>query len=286
MYVEVVLERDFSCLTTCIIKNFETSCDKLLASFFHQKIISVFLCGEKTILQLNKDHRGKAKVTDVLSWENKIHNDIKSDSILLLPYGEIAICVPQLQSQAKQNGWDVETELIRLFVHALAHLTGYDHQTKQEEEEMILYENKLLCYIGIENLYPPISKKYNGFVLLEVFVAISLFTMSVLAISQGLGITMRLPYQSVSILEWSNFIQTVSEEYRSLPLDSTLRKRKIHSDPFKMQERPKDFYSLSIDIQPLTSDWNIVSFSAFLSNFKGKKEISWRVYAKACQGKS
>ena len=58
--------------------------------------------------------------------------------------GEILICLPQAERQAKIIGNSVDRELGFLFVHGLLHLLGYDHQTKEEENIMFPLQEKIL----------------------------------------------------------------------------------------------------------------------------------------------
>jgi probable rRNA maturation factor len=73
---------------------------------------------------LNARYRGIAKPTDVLSFP-MIEADSDSPAIL----GDIVVCVPKVLSQAKEYGVAFYDELLRLLLHGLLHLLGYDHET-------------------------------------------------------------------------------------------------------------------------------------------------------------
>ena len=50
--------------------------------------------------------------------------------------GDIAISLPQVARQAKENGNATDNELAMLTIHGVLHLLGYDHRSPQEETVM------------------------------------------------------------------------------------------------------------------------------------------------------
>ena len=60
----------------------------------------------------------------------------------------------QVIKQASENGWDFETELIRLLAHGCSHIAGWDHEgSKKQESEMLELEIQLLKGVGLKNIY-------------------------------------------------------------------------------------------------------------------------------------
>jgi len=120
--------------------------------------ISLAIVGDGRIRKLNKMYRGKNRVTDVLSFENKSvipylakafprlkkNKDIKfidpPDNIKRL--GEIILCYPQAKKQAKKLNHSLEKELTILLIHGMLHLLGYDHETMEDIENIILKKIK------------------------------------------------------------------------------------------------------------------------------------------------
>ncbi len=88
--------------------------------------ISLTLCDDPFIQQLNHTYRGKDAPTDVLSFAQE-------DPALL---GDIVISVPTAARQAERAGWPLESELSLLGVHGLLHLLGYDDETRTGAAEM------------------------------------------------------------------------------------------------------------------------------------------------------
>ena len=110
--------------------------------------ISLVLVSDKKIKELNKKYRGKNKVTDVLSFEE---------------LNEIFISLPQAKRQAARlhQGYgeakllktSLKSELMRLLVHGIVHLNGYDHeQSKSAELEMREIEDEILKRIENQEL--------------------------------------------------------------------------------------------------------------------------------------
>ena len=68
--------------------------------------------------------------------------------------GELAVSAERVSKQASENGWDFETELIRLLAHGCAHLAGWDHEeSEKQEREMLELEIQLLKEVGLKNIY-------------------------------------------------------------------------------------------------------------------------------------
>ncbi len=73
---------------------------------------------------LNARYRGMVKSTDVLSFPLSEAGPAACRALL----GDIVICVPKAESQSREYGVTLYDELLRLLVHGLLHLLGYDHE--------------------------------------------------------------------------------------------------------------------------------------------------------------
>lgn len=99
--------------------------------------ISVMICGDARIRQLNREHRNKDKVTDVLSFpahENLRKVTSKGKALFL---GDLAICHAQTKRQAKEFKIGYFDEFIHLFFHGAIHLMGFDHELSLKEEKLM-----------------------------------------------------------------------------------------------------------------------------------------------------
>jgi len=92
--------------------------------------ISVAIVGPKEMKELNKRYRGRAKVTDVLSFEE---------------VNEIVICYAEVKKQARLFNHSLKKETSRLFVHGLLHLLGFDHQQESDYLKMERAAAKILA---------------------------------------------------------------------------------------------------------------------------------------------
>ena len=107
------------------------------------KDVTVVFVSDRKMRELNRTFRGKDKTTDVLSFPVEQEEFETFDNTL----GDVVISVGQAARQAKENGFDLETEISQLILHGLLHLCGYDHET--DNGEMNRLELRLRKKLGI-----------------------------------------------------------------------------------------------------------------------------------------
>ena len=107
--------------------------------------LSILLTTDKEIQQLNAQYRGKDAPTDVLSFP-QLEDEPPDGSALL---GDIVISMETANRQADEHGVSFQEEILRLLIHGLLHLLGYDHEnvTPAEAERMQSKEAELQCCI-------------------------------------------------------------------------------------------------------------------------------------------
>lgn len=111
--------------------------------------VDISLVDETTIRDLNREHRGKDEVTDVLSFPQ--YEDLESlrrESGYLV-MGDVVLCTTRAMEQAERFGHSLEREMAYLVVHSLYHLMGYDHLTPEEKAPMREKEEAALAAMGI-----------------------------------------------------------------------------------------------------------------------------------------
>jgi len=141
--------------------------EKIIEIIFKEKKIkekteiSLAIVGDGRIRKINKMYRGKNRVTDVLSFQDKTvmpylakaFPRIKKEENVefinppdnIRRLGEIIICYPQAKKQAKRLNHSLEEELAILLIHGTLHLLGYDHENDSEKmKEMMNMENIIL----------------------------------------------------------------------------------------------------------------------------------------------
>lgn len=112
--------------------------------------VSVALCDDATIHQLNRDFRKVDRPTDVLSFalnEGEEPEIVDGPAEELL--GDIIISVDTLKRQAEEYGHSFERELAYLTIHGFLHLMGYDHETEDDKIEMRKEEEVVLSALGM-----------------------------------------------------------------------------------------------------------------------------------------
>jgi probable rRNA maturation factor len=117
-------------------------------------------CGDDRIRDLNNMFRGMNKPTNVLSFPagdddpggDDPGNDVPEDEVRLVA-GEIAMAFETLHEEARRDGKSAADHMTHLWVHALLHLMGHDHEDEDEAEAMEAGEVRVLARLGIENPY-------------------------------------------------------------------------------------------------------------------------------------
>ena len=127
--------------------------------FKNERGVSLYLTNDTEIQKLNQQFRGKDRPTDILSWpysgdEADLDFPKVEDTDEVELAGDLVVSVERVRKQAEENGWDFETELIRLLAHGCAHLAGWDHErSAKEAKEMLELEIELLKEVGLSNIY-------------------------------------------------------------------------------------------------------------------------------------
>jgi probable rRNA maturation factor len=109
-------------------------------------MISIAFVNERTMRRLNREYRGKDRVTDVLSFTLL---DPRS-AVAGQPVGELLLCYPQARRQAAELDHSVRDELLFLIVHGVLHLFGYDHEKPAEAKRMFLLQTRALKRLKID----------------------------------------------------------------------------------------------------------------------------------------
>lgn len=95
--------------------------------------------------QLNRDFRGKDYATNVLSF-------VYESSPLVM--GDLVLCVPVAEREARQQGKTPRQHWAHLLVHGMLHLQGYDHETGEADAEaMEAREAQILARFRIPDPY-------------------------------------------------------------------------------------------------------------------------------------
>lgn len=107
--------------------------------------LSLTLVDDATIQRLNREHRGKDKPTDVLSF-SLVENGSASAERLL---GDVVISIETARRQAADYDAPLQDELYRLLIHGILHVVGHDHERVRERRVMVAAERRLARAIGL-----------------------------------------------------------------------------------------------------------------------------------------
>ncbi|MFQ5512080.1 MAG: rRNA maturation RNase YbeY [Candidatus Krumholzibacteriia bacterium] len=117
--------------------------------------VDVILTDDAFIRKINREFRGIDRPTDVISFSY-----IESTDALPEPSpardnlaGEVYISSETLQKEAKAQGIELDSLFLRIGVHGLLHVLGYDHGTDTEAEIMEGEERRILLeHLASENV--------------------------------------------------------------------------------------------------------------------------------------
>ena len=131
--------------------------EAIRAALFYENVdfdveLSVKLCSNDYIRELNRTYREKDAPTDVLSfpmWEaSDIEEGAYEDGHAVM-LGDIILSVEKARAQAEEYGHSIRRELAFLSVHSTLHLLGYDHEVSEEDEKyMNEKQEEILTRIG------------------------------------------------------------------------------------------------------------------------------------------
>ncbi len=108
--------------------------------------LSILVCDDEQIRELNRTYRGIDHSTDVLSFEDCY--ELPGTDISHL--GDIAISYAAAVRQSEAAGHSVEAEFSLLAIHGVLHLLGFDHANSEEKELMWSMQSKCLLELGLD----------------------------------------------------------------------------------------------------------------------------------------
>ena len=95
--------------------------------------LSIVLCDDDTIHELNRTYRKKDRATDVLAFALREGEGAEFAGDML---GDVVISLDTAQRQADEHGHSITTEVYVLLAHGLLHLLGWDHRNDAEDRRM------------------------------------------------------------------------------------------------------------------------------------------------------
>lgn len=102
------------------------------------ELVETAYVDETEIVRINKEFLKRDYVTDIISFrydEDESNNNIE---------GTLYCCLPRIIGQAEEFGQSPEKECLRILIHGLLHLSGYDDQSDKDKTEMTRLEDLYL----------------------------------------------------------------------------------------------------------------------------------------------
>lgn len=111
--------------------------------------LSLKVVGAAESRRLNREWRGKDKATNVLSFPAGEEGLPPQEHYL----GDLAICVPVVAQEAKQQGKRADAHWAHMVIHGVLHLLGHDHENDRDAERMEACETSILAQFGFADPY-------------------------------------------------------------------------------------------------------------------------------------
>ena len=126
--------------------------------------VSVLLSDNDTVKALNKEHLGKDKPTNVLSFPGDLETPAPGSEVLL---GDVILAWQTVRSEANRDHKGKDAHMMHLVIHGVLHLLGYDHECEDDAAIMERLELKCMAHLGLPDPYATNSKhttnsKRNG----------------------------------------------------------------------------------------------------------------------------
>jgi rRNA maturation RNase YbeY len=101
--------------------------------------INIIFCSDKYLLKINKQYLNHNYYTDVITFNYNNQNKIN---------GDIFISIDTVKQNSITFNTNFDNEILRVIIHGILHLIGYNDKTKKEQKLMREKENELLSQIN------------------------------------------------------------------------------------------------------------------------------------------
>ena len=117
--------------------------------------LGILFVGDQRMRSLNRQYRGKDRTTDVLAFAMRearmpyALRQAQGRPVPLMPdmLGDVVISAPTAWRQAKEAGQSFDEEIVRLLVHGILHLCGYDHERSEKEARRMHRRERMILRV-------------------------------------------------------------------------------------------------------------------------------------------
>lgn len=104
----------------------------------HYQSVEIVFTDETGIIDINTEYLNRDYITDIISF--RLDDDESNHAI----EGTLYCCAPRISEQSVEYDSDPETEFLRVIIHGLLHLAGYDDQSYTDKTAMTSREDYYL----------------------------------------------------------------------------------------------------------------------------------------------
>jgi len=104
--------------------------------------INIIICEDEYLFKLNKKFLNKKTLTDIITFPTTENRDVIA--------GDIYISHTRIKDNAKKYRITLFTELSRVIIHGILHLSGYKDKTVEERNEMRKKEDDYLEILSLQ----------------------------------------------------------------------------------------------------------------------------------------
>lgn len=113
--------------------------------------LAILFTGDAAIAEINRQWRGQAKPTNVLSFPAPAGLPVPAGEPR--PLGDIVLAFGTVAREAEEQGKPLPHHATHLIVHGVLHLLGHDHESKAQAKDMEALECTILKQLGIADPY-------------------------------------------------------------------------------------------------------------------------------------
>lgn len=106
-------------------------------------LIEIAFVGEDKMLEVNREYLNHDYLTDIITFHYSDKEDITNIE------GTLYCCFPQIKQQAEERSQSLKNEFLRIVIHGLLHLCGYEDKTRSEKTAMTRKENFYLSKLSL-----------------------------------------------------------------------------------------------------------------------------------------
>lgn len=134
-------------------------CESFVRSYLEKRGIddwevSILLCNDRVIRDLNLRYRGLDRATDVLSFSQLEGPGGKPASGSAgQAAGDVIISLETLNRTAERSCINTEEEFKRLLIHGMLHLEGIEHNEEGSRSEMLTIQEQMLKELIKERIF-------------------------------------------------------------------------------------------------------------------------------------